>query len=126
MMSRNVAGQTKKTFVIANNFIWWSAGNAAGSQVFLVSFSKHGIIECLLTSQQAREAPKYHTAFATHLGCYSALVIILIFFRWHLSRENKRRDEMAAAGVREAADDRMVHAFEDLTDKENPNFRYVL
>ncbi|KAI8650113.1 MFS domain-containing protein [Fusarium sp. Ph1] len=109
MMSRNVAGQTKKTFVIANNFIWWSAGNAAGSQVFL-----------------AREAPKYHTAFATHLGCYAALVIILIYFRWHLSRENKRRDEMAAAGVREAADDRMVHAFEDLTDKENPNFRYVL
>ncbi|UPL00084.1 hypothetical protein LCI18_011018 [Fusarium solani-melongenae] len=109
MMSRNVAGQTKKTFVIANNFIWWSAGNAAGSQVFL-----------------AREAPKYHTAFATHLGCYSVLVLILIFFRWHLSRENKRRDEMAAAGVREAADDRMVHAFEDLTDKENPNFRYVL
>ena len=37
MMSRNVAGQTKKTVVIANNFIWWSAGNAAGSQVFLVS-----------------------------------------------------------------------------------------
>ncbi|KAM0426475.1 hypothetical protein ACHAPT_008166 [Fusarium lateritium] len=109
MMSRNVAGQTKKTFVIANNFIWWSAGNAAGSQVFL-----------------AREAPKYHTAFATHLGCYALLVIILVFFRWHLSRENKRRDELAAAGVREAADDRMVHAFEDLTDRENPNFRYVL
>lgn len=43
MMSRNVAGQTKKTFVIANNFIWWSAGNAAGSQVFLVSLlvTKH-------------------------------------------------------------------------------------
>jgi hypothetical protein len=54
------------------------------------------------------------------------LVIILIFFRWHLSRENKRRDNLAAAGVREAADERMVHAFEDLTDRENPNFRYVL
>ncbi|KAM0544704.1 hypothetical protein ACHAPJ_011691 [Fusarium lateritium] len=109
MMSRNVAGQTKKTFVIANNFIWWSAGNAAGSQVFL-----------------AKEAPTYHTAFSSHLGCYALLVIVLVFFRWHLSRENKKRDELAAAGVREAADDRMVHAFEDLTDRENPNFRYVL
>ncbi|KAM5344249.1 hypothetical protein ACJ41O_012786 [Fusarium nematophilum] len=109
MMSRNVAGQTKKTFVIANNFIWWSAGNAAGSQVFL-----------------AKEAPKYHTAFASHLGCYGALVLILLYFRWHLTRENNRRDAMAAAGNREAADERMVHAFEDLTDRENPNFRYVV
>lgn len=33
---------------------------------------------------------------------------------------------MAAAGVQEAADNRMVHAFEDLSDRENPNFRYVL
>ncbi|KAF2178726.1 MFS general substrate transporter [Zopfia rhizophila CBS 207.26] len=109
MMSRNVAGQTKKTVVIANNFIWWSAGNAAGSQIFL-----------------AREAPKCHTAFASHLGCYTLLVIILVYFRWHLARENKKRDQMATAGVREAADERMVHAFEDLTDRENPNFRYVV
>ena len=143
MMSRNVAGQTKKTIVIANNFIWWSAGNAAGSQVFLVSpvsktFShlawnqKPHDDNRELTARvypppiQAREAPKYFTAFASHIGCYALLVIILIFFRWHLSRENKRRDNLAAAGVREAADERMVHAFEDLTDRENPNFRYVL
>lgn len=52
-------------------------------------------------------------------------MIIIVYFRWYLTRENKRRDELAAAGVREAADARMVHAFEDLTDKENPNFRYV-
>lgn len=109
MMSRNVAGQTKKTVVIANNFIWWSAGNAAGSQVFL-----------------AREAPKYFTAFASHIGCYALLVIILIYFRWYLTHQNKKRDALAAAGVQEAADARMLHAFEDLTDKENPNFRYVV
>lgn len=30
MMSQNVAGQTKKTVVLAVNFILWSAGNAAG------------------------------------------------------------------------------------------------
>jgi hypothetical protein len=32
---------------------------------------------------------------------------------------------MAASGVQAAKDERMVHAWEDLTDKENPNFRYV-
>lgn len=30
MISRNVAGQTKKTVVVAANFISWAAGNAAG------------------------------------------------------------------------------------------------
>ncbi|KAI1500038.1 major facilitator superfamily domain-containing protein [Biscogniauxia marginata] len=107
MMSRNVGGQTKKTVVVAINFIFWSAGNAIGPQVFL-----------------AHDAPRYYTAFATHLGCYALLVIVLLFFRWHLVRENKKRDQMAAAGLGEANDARMVHAFEDLTDRENPNFRY--
>lgn len=79
-----------------------------GSQVFL-----------------SREAPRYYTAFATHLGCYSFLVIIILFFRWHLVRQNRKRDEMAAAGVHEAHDENLTHAFEDLTDRENPNFRYV-
>lgn len=40
-------------------------------------------------------------------------------------RENRKRDELAEAGVREADDRDMVHAFDDLTDRENPNFRYV-
>ena len=30
MMSRNVAGQTKKSVVVAANFVAWAAGNAAG------------------------------------------------------------------------------------------------
>jgi MFS family permease len=108
MMSRNVGGASKKSVVVAINFIFWSAGNAAGSQVFLTW-----------------DAPRYFIAFATHLGCYSILVLIIIFFRFYLLRQNKKKDEMAAAGVREAHDEQMIHAFEDLTDRENPNFRYV-
>lgn len=71
------------------------------------------------------DGPRYFIAFATHLGCYSLLVLVIVGLRFHLVRENRRRDALAAAGVREAKDERMVHAFEDLTDKENPNFRYV-
>ncbi|RMJ04770.1 hypothetical protein BHE90_015701 [Fusarium euwallaceae] len=108
LMSRNVGGATKKSVVIATNFIFWAAGNAIGPQVFL-----------------SWNAPRYFIAFATHLGCYTLLVLVLIFFRWYLIRENRRRDELAAAGVPEAADDQLVHAFEDMTDRENPNFRYV-
>ncbi|KAH7013763.1 major facilitator superfamily domain-containing protein [Ilyonectria destructans] len=108
MISRNIAGQTKKTVAVALNFIIWAAGNAIGPQVFL-----------------AWDGPKYFIAFATHLGCYSLLVVIIIALRWHLRRENMRRDELAAQGVAEARDDAMIRAWDDLTDKENLSFRYV-
>jgi hypothetical protein len=108
MVSRNIAGQTKKSVVVALNFIIWSAGNAIGPQVFLYW-----------------DAPRYFIAFATHLGCYGLLVVVIIGLRFYLVAQNRKRDALAAAGVSEARDERMVHAFEDLTDKENPNFRYV-
>ncbi|KAJ2984771.1 hypothetical protein NUW58_g5888 [Xylaria curta] len=108
LLSRNVGGQTKKSIVLAINFIFWATGNAIGPQVFL-----------------ARDAPKYHIAFFTHLGCYAALVLVLLYFRWYLKRQNAIRDKLAAEGVREARDTNLTHAFEDLTDRENPNFRYM-
>lgn len=42
-----------------------------------------------------------------------------------MSRQNKHRDKLAAEGVREARDANMTRAFDDLTDKENLNFRYM-
>jgi len=32
MLSRNVAGQTKKSVAVAMNFIFWAIGNAIGSK----------------------------------------------------------------------------------------------
>ncbi|KAL2143307.1 hypothetical protein VTI28DRAFT_10550 [Corynascus sepedonium] len=108
MLSRNVAGQTKKSVAVACNFIIWATGNAIGPQVFL-----------------DWDKPRYFIAFATHLGCYSLLVVVIIALRFYLKYQNKKRDALAAAGASEAKDENMTHAFEDLTDKENPNFRYV-
>jgi hypothetical protein len=54
------------------------------------------------------------------------LVIVILGLRWYLVHQNNKRDELAAAGISEAKDAKFVHAFEDLTDKENPNFRYVI
>ncbi|KAF2756576.1 MFS transporter [Pseudovirgaria hyperparasitica] len=109
LISRNVAGQTKKTVVVAFNFVCWAGGNAAGSQVFL-----------------SWDAPRYFIAFSTHMGCYVLLVIVIIVLRTHLVRQNRKKDELAAAGVKEAKDEKLVHAFEDLTDRENANFRYMI
>lgn len=53
------------------------------------------------------------------MGCYCLLLLIIIYLRWHLKRINKQRDEAAAV------DEQNTHAFEDLTDKQNPNFRYI-
>lgn len=109
MISRNVAGQTKKSVAVAMNFIIWATGNAIGPQVFL-----------------SWNGPRYFIAFATHLGCYTLLVFIIIGLRMYLVRQNKIRDEMAQSGVYEASTDQLAHAYEDLTDKENPSFRYVI
>ncbi|EFX03197.1 allantoate permease [Grosmannia clavigera kw1407] len=108
MISRNIAGQTKKSVALALNFIFWSAGNAVGPQVFL-SWNR----------------PRYFIAFATHLGCYSLLVLVLVGLRVYLVHENDRRNRLAAAGLQDAHDEQYTHAWEDLTDRQNRNFRYV-
>ncbi|KAK4952412.1 hypothetical protein LTR10_009218 [Elasticomyces elasticus] len=108
MLSRNVAGQTKKSVAVTANFVAWATGNAIGPQVFLTW-----------------NAPRYFIAFATHMGCYAILLVTIAFLRWHLKRQNNKRDAIAAAGVQQAKDERYLHAFEDLTDVQNVNFRYV-
>ena len=110
MISQNIAGQTKKTTVVAANFISWAVGNAIGPQVFL-----------------GYDAPRYFIAFATHLGYYGLLVLTVLFLRWWLIKENKRKDRLKDEGRREADQSvAKVHAFEDLTDRENLGFRYAV
>jgi hypothetical protein len=64
-------------------------------------------------------APRYLIAFSTHMGCYTLLVLVIVFLRWHLKRINAEKD------ARGSKDEALVHAFEDLTDCENQNFRYI-
>jgi len=112
MISRNIAGQTKKTVVVAANFIAWSVGNSIGPQVF-----------------RSNDAPRYRIAFATHMGCYALLVFVVMYLRFHLRKENSRKDRLQAEFAQQAqvevSDEGLTHAFDDLTDRENINFRYV-
>jgi hypothetical protein len=55
------------------------------------------------------------------MGCYVLLILVIIILRWHLKRQNRLKDERTGGAI----DDKYVHAFEDLTDRENLNFRYV-
>ena len=56
------------------------------------------------------------------MGWYVLLVIVIVFLRLHLTRENRKKDELASGGIQEANDNKYVHAFDDLTDGANPIF----
>lgn len=59
---------------------------------------------------------------ASMIFCHLASVVLVLGFRTMLSMENKRRDNNM--GVEEQPDLDET-AFSDITDRENPNFRYV-
>ncbi|KAI4692296.1 uncharacterized protein J4E84_003265 [Alternaria hordeiaustralica] len=101
MLTRNVGGQTKKSVCITMNFFAWCAGNAIGPKVFFDG------------------DPRYLKSLAIHLGCYSALLVVIAFLRFNLTLRNKKKDREFGKDISNA------HGFDDLTDKENPNFRYV-
>ncbi|KAL5337191.1 major facilitator superfamily domain-containing protein [Aspergillus crustosus] len=108
MVSRNIGGATKKSVCIAATFVSWAVGNAIGPQVFLDN-----------------DAPKYFTAFGVHLGCYVCLTIAVVFLRWYLSWQNRKKDRMLAEAGLDPNEQNLAHAFEDRTDQENLYFRYI-
>ncbi len=98
LVSRNVAGQTKKTAVIASNFVFWAMGNSIGPQCF-----------------RDKDKPRYFMALSIVLGCFILLEVVLIVLRTYYVWMNKRRDAMVASGE-VVADVDFAHSFEDITD----------
>ena len=71
---------------------------------------------------RASEAPGYHSAITTMLCCY-CLAIFLIGVYWlDCTLRNRRRDRNNGGQLE---DDPVGDEWKDMTDKENPNFRYV-
>lgn len=76
LISRNIAGQTKKTIAVAMNFIWWAAGNAIGKQpletsgcISSISFQFDVVLAQLLTFRVP-----YRSSGFPLLGCTALLV----------------------------------------------------
>lgn len=57
--------------------------------------------------------------------CSAYGLLVIMFLRWEVKRRNVKKDRLVEAGIREAKYEMLVHAFDDLTDVENPNFRYI-
>jgi hypothetical protein len=47
-----------------------------------------------------------------------------MFLRYWLTSQNKKKDRLVGE-VSQRNTDGVVHSFEDFTDRENPNFRYI-
>ncbi|RAH41027.1 putative MFS transporter [Aspergillus brunneoviolaceus CBS 621.78] len=102
LVTRNIGGQTKKGITMTMIFVGWAVGNLVAPQVF-----------------QNSDAPRYLHGFLAHIviyGVYGALVA----GTWLLLLARNRLKTQAAPDLNHEL------AFDDLTDKENPNFRYVL
>ncbi|KAK6460691.1 allantoate permease [Scheffersomyces coipomensis] len=108
VISSNVAGHTKKLTVNAIYLIGYCVGNLIGPQTFLAS-----------------EAPDYPTAkiCIVAFGSLSLVCLLLIWFCYW--RENVKRDKLSSEAA-EKFQEIENHEFADLTDKENPLFRYML
>lgn len=102
-VASNVAGHTKKVTVNAILLIGYCVGNLIGPQTFV-----------------AKEAPVYRSATVTIVVCglLSLALLLLLWAVYH--RANKARDAKEVEGEYENME------FADLTDKQNPLFRYTI
>ncbi|CAI6096717.1 hypothetical protein V2G26_016402 [Clonostachys chloroleuca] len=107
MPATNLGGYTKRITASAICFSAYCAGNIIGPHAFL-----------------EEEAPLYATGCKTILSCSVIQMVLAVLLRLLLIRRNKLRDQAAAELGAELGpeDEEGV----DLTDFENPKFRYVL
>ncbi|KAL1893317.1 hypothetical protein Sste5346_006494 [Sporothrix stenoceras] len=104
LAASNTSGHTKKATVSASTFLGYCIGNIIGPLIF-----------------GASPGPLYHAGFLGSFICLVCVVVIAIVTYILLRMENRKRDRLAmAGGVRHHTID------EDLTDKQNEDFRYVL
>ncbi|KAH6889804.1 major facilitator superfamily domain-containing protein [Thelonectria olida] len=101
LITRNIAGQTKKGFVMTMVFVGWSVGNLIAPQIF-----------------REKDAPRYLPGFLAHIVIYGVYLGLVVLTRIVLMARNRRKENQVSEVTHELA-------FQDLTDTENPNFRYV-
>jgi len=97
----NVGGYTKRVTATALVFIAYTVGNIIGPHAFLAS-----------------EAPVYETGCKVGIACAAVQIVLAFVLRVLLISRNKRRD------ARGLPPPDLDGAIQDLTDFENPHFRY--
>ncbi|KAJ5699142.1 hypothetical protein N7462_001147, partial [Penicillium macrosclerotiorum] len=101
----NVAGATKKSVMAATVFVAYTIGNIIGPQL-------------VNSGTKAQHYPELWTGMVI---CYCITIFAAMILYGLLWRENRLRDSLDLDEV-----NRDKIAFDDLTDKQNPFFRYAL
>ena len=104
LMTANTAGHTKKA--ITSGLVWASY------------CASNGIAPLTVLTQE--KADHYPTCFKIILSALSLTFVLLVWFRFYLLAQNQKRDAIELVDESRA----MAIAFFDLTDGENPYFRY--
>ncbi|CAG9990059.1 unnamed protein product [Clonostachys byssicola] len=113
LVTGNTGGQSKK--MIVSGMIWFGSCVGSIASPFFYKTS---------------EAPSYRSGIASLLAANVIEFLLFFVFRyafiWENGRKEKNRIERQAEGVvDDSAEGLNATAFQNLTDKQNPNFRYV-
>ncbi|KAJ5371301.1 uncharacterized protein N7496_007393 [Penicillium cataractarum] len=99
----NIAGYTKRSIASSGLYIGYCLGNFTGPLVY-----------------KEMDAPRYVPGFITVVVTSFAAGITVLLYRFVCVWENRKRDE---SGISEGYENAYQ---DDLTDKTNPQFRYIL
>lgn len=112
LVTSNVAGGTKRTVVSSLTLVAYCVGNMVGAQVF-----------------KTKDAPRYIGGTIACSACFGLEVFVIICWRLWYMYENKRRDRLAAESSM-SKEEQEQHGRElgeqDVTDRQNPYFRYSM
>lgn len=126
LVTGNTAGHTKKVLTNAFLFLGYCIGEYIWHHLLFLSgmadFRTGNIVGPFF--YKTDQAPSYHLGIDSMIFCHLAGVTIIFLLRCLLRWENGRRERRAATQGQEQPDLNET-AFKDMTDRENPNFRYI-
>jgi hypothetical protein len=111
LITANTAGATKRTVINASFFVSYCVGNIIGPFAF-----------------KDNEAPVYTSGITAILVAYCLEVALFVIFAWYmmvLNRGKARESAEREAGGVDIEQEKAISAFSDLTDKENPYFKFT-
>ncbi|KAK0197691.1 major facilitator superfamily domain-containing protein [Armillaria mellea] len=112
LIPSNLPGRTKRTVTSSFTFIGYCVGNTCGSQIF-----------------KTKDAPTYMPGVIGCSICFGLEFLVIIAWRTTLVLQNRRRDKAILTDGLTQEEREMqgkINGESDMTDFENPHFRYTL
>ncbi|PBK84109.1 MFS general substrate transporter [Armillaria gallica] len=112
LIPSNLPGRTKRTVTSSFTFVCFCVGNMCGSQIFMT-----------------KDAPTYTPGIVGCSICFGLEFLVIVAWRTTLVLRNRRRDKsMLMDGLTQEEREMQgrINGESDMTDFENPHFRYTL